>query len=288
MSTAHRAWQQDRPLWFQIPRLLRILWIFTALLLAPWQRRWPFQPGRIHAFVLVRDLHCSLPALVDNFLHQGLLPQHIFLLDSGSTSPACLATLASLAQRGCQWIQLSAAEQRFGPYAPWLSGAVRQLIRASQFPYLVTDPDLALPTTIPNDWLAQLFHTLNDHRYVLKAALPLAIDDITVANSNAIQAHEQAIYRQPGYRLLSRLLLGKQPQAHICTTDTTLALYRPGRLFSTLSIRLSQSYSVHHLPWYHPFCQTPEYHYYQSHKLPFFGEWSSPVQSAVDPAPPSP
>jgi len=277
MPTAHRAWQQDRPLWFQIPRLWRIIWIFTALLLAPWQRRWPFQPRRVQAFVLVRDLHSSLYALVDNLLHQGLLPQHIFLLDSGSTSPACLATLASLAQRGCQLVQLSAAEQRFGPYAPWLSATVRQLISASQLPYLVTDPDLALPTTIPNDWLAQLFQTLNDHRYVLKAALPLAIDDITVTNSNAIQDHEQAIYRQTGYRLLSRLLLGKQPQAHICTTDTTLALYRPGQLFSTFSIRLSSEYSIQHLPWYQHFCLTPEYRYYQRHKLPLFGEWSSPL-----------
>lgn len=275
MTSEQRAWQRSRPLWFRLPRLLRIGWILAAVALGPWQRRWPLAPDRIRALLLVRDLHSPLPGLVENLLQQGLKAEHILLLDSGSTNPACLGTLAALEQSGCRWIRLSQQEQRFGPYAPWLSPRLRAQIHGWRHPYLVSDPDLALPATIPSDWLAQLLRMLNQHRSVLKVALPLAINDITVQNSPTIQAHEQGLHRQPAYRLLSRCLLGKRSEATVCTTDTTLALYRPARFFSTLSIRLHPAYAIRHLPWYSNFCVSSEYHYYQAHKLNLFGEWSS-------------
>lgn len=275
MASEQRAWQRSRPLWFRLPRLLRIGWILAAVALGPWQRRWPLAPDRIRALLLVRDLHSPLPGLVENLLQQGLKAEHILLLDSGSTNPACLGTLAALEQSGCRWIRLSQQEQRFGPYAPWLSPRLRAQIHGWRHPYLVSDPDLALPATIPSDWLAQLLRMLNQHRSVLKVALPLAINDITVQNSPTIQAHEQGLHRQPAYRLLSRCLLGKRSEATVCTTDTTLALYRPAQLFSTLSIRLPLRYAISHLPWYIGFWQSPEYYYYQAHKLNLFGEWSS-------------
>lgn len=275
MASEQQAWKRSRPLWFRLPRLLRIGWILAAVALGPWQRRWPLAPDRIRALLLVRDLHSPLPGLVESLLQQGLKAQHILLLDSGSTNPACLATLATLENTGCSWIRLTPQEQRFGPYALWLSPRLRAEIRGWGYPYFVSDPDLALPATIPSDWLAQLFRMLNQHRSVLKVALPLAINDITVQNSAAIQAHEVGLHRQPAYRLLSRYLLGQSSEATICATDTTLALYRPARFFSTLSIRLHPAYAIRHLPWYSHFCASPEYHYYQDHKLNLFGEWSS-------------
>lgn len=275
MASEQRAWNRCRPLWFRLPRLLRISWIIAAVTLGPWQRRWPLAPDRIRALLLVRDLHSPLPGLVESLVQQGLLAQHILLLDSGSTNPACLATLAALEQSGCRWIRLSQQEQRFGPYAPWLSPRLRAQIRSWRYPYLVSDPDLSLPPTIPSNWLAQLFSMLNHHRSVLKVALPLAIHDITVQNRAAIQAHEQGLHRQPAYRLLTRCLLGQSSEATICATDTTLALYRPARFFSTLSIRLPLAYAIRHLPWYSDYCAAPEYKYYQAHKINLFGEWST-------------
>lgn len=275
MPSEQRAWKRSRPLWFRLPRLFRIGWILAAVALGPWQRRWPLDPERTRALLLVRDLHSPLPGLVESLLQQGLRAEHILLLDSGSTSPTCLATLESLEQRGCRWIRLFPHEQRFGPYAPWLSPRLRAQIRSWGYPFLVSDPDLALPATIPSDWLAQLFRILNQNRSVLKVALPLAINDITVQNSDAIKAHEQGLHRQPAYRLLTRCLLGKSSEATVCTTDTTLALYRPAPFFSTLSIRLPLRYAIRHLPWYSEFCSSTEYRYYQAHKLALFGEWSS-------------
>lgn len=274
MASEQRAWKRSRPLWFRLPRLLRIGWILAAVALGPLQRRWPLAPDRIRALMLVRDLHSPLPALVESLVQQGVLTDHILLLDSGSTNPACLATLAALEQSGCRWIRLSPQEQCFGPYAPWLSPRLRAQIRSWRYPYLVSDPDLALPATIPSDWLTQLLSMLNQHRSLLKVALPLVISDITVQNSAAIKAHEEGLNHQPAYRLLSRCLLGKSSEATICTTDTTLALYRPAQFFSTLSLRLPLRYAIKHLPWYNHFCACPEYHYYQDHKLNLFGEWS--------------
>jgi len=270
-----RAWKRSRPLWFRMPRLMRIVWILAALVLGLLRRRWPMDPVRIHALLLVRDLHTPLPGLVKSLVQQGLLAQHILLLDSGSTNPVCLASLEDLQQSGCRWIRLSPQEQRFGPYAPWLSSRLRAEICGWHYPYLVSDPDLAFPSSIPNDWLAQLFCMLNQHRSVLKVALPLAISDITVQNSAVIKAHEEGLQRQRAYRLLSRCLLGQRSEATVCTTDTTLALYRPARFFSTLSIRLPLRYAIRHLPWYDEFCTTHEYKYYQAHKFDLFGEWST-------------
>jgi hypothetical protein len=275
MASEHLTWRRSRPLWFRLPRLLRIGWIFASVCFAPWQRRWTLTPEHIRVLLLVRDIHSPLPPLVESLLQQGILPQHIFLLDSGSTNTACLATLAALEQTGCRRIRLSPPEQRFGPYVPWLSPQLNAMIRSWNYPYLVSDPDLAFPATIPSDWLFQLFDMLNKHRSVLKVALPLAISDITVQNSHSIKLHEVALSRQPAYRLLSHFLLGPKSESLICTTDTTLALYRPSPLFSTFSIRLPLRYAITHLPWYDKFCSTPEFHYYQSHKLSLFGEWSS-------------
>ena len=282
MAPEQRVWKRSRPLWFRLPRLLRIGWILVAVALGPWQRRWPLDPDCIRALLLVRDLYSPLPGLVESLLQQGLLTQHILLLDSGSTNPACLATLAALEQSGCRWIRLSPQEQRFGPYAPWLSRRLRAQIRGWRYPYLVSDPDLAIPATMPSDWLAQLFSMLNQHRSVLKVALPLSINEITVENSAAIKAHEVGLRRQPAYQLLTRCLLGQSSEATVCTTDTTLALYRPADFFSTLSIRLPHRYTIIHLPWYHDFCKSAEYHYYQAHKLNLFGEWSS-IQQPLTP-----
>jgi hypothetical protein len=280
MLVERRAWKQSRPLWFCLPRLLRIGWILVAVAVGPLKHRLPFAPNRIRALLLVRDLHSPVPNLVEILVQQGLLAEHILLLDSGSTNPACLATLAALEQNGCRWIRLSPQEQCYGPYAPWLSPRLRAEIRSWRYPFLVSDPDLAVPATIPSDWLAKLFLMLNQHRAVLKVALPLIIDDITVQNSSVIKAHEEALRSQRGYQLLTRLLLGKSSKAVVCTTDTTFALYRPELFFSTLSIRLPLQYSIKHLPWYRDFCELSEYRYYQAHKLGLFGEWSS-FQQAI-------
>lgn len=283
MSSASRDWQACRPLWFRIPRALRIASILAALALAPFRPRWSFEPERIRALILVRDLHSALVPLVEALLAQGLQVNHILLLDSGSTSPGCLETLAGLERRGCRWLRLSPQDQRYGPYAPWLSAPLLKEIHSWRYPYLVSDPDLAVPSTIPSAWLAELLTTLNRHRFILKAALPLAINDLTHPQAAAVIRHERSLHTHPAYRLLSRLFLADHPGAVVSTTDTTLALYRPARFFSTFSIRLPACYEIKHLPWYVSFSKSTEYKYYQSRKCKLFGEWSQEMSPMEDP-----
>jgi len=275
MAKASYTWKNCRPLWFRLPQLCRVFTVFTYVMLAPLRERWVFDPQRIRALILVRDLYSALPDLVNALLAQGLQPNNIIMLDSGSSAPACLASLAALEQRGCRWIRLSPEEEAFGPYAPWLSHTVQGLIRSWRYPYLVTDPDLALSAKMPNDWLSQLFKTLCSHRFVLKVSLPLSIDNLSVPNSSAVVTHEQKLLKQPAYKILTRIFLRNLPGASVCTTDTTLSIYRPSQFFSTLSIRLPSIYELYHLPWYDDYFSSSEYKYYQVHKLSFFGEWSS-------------
>lgn len=275
MASASRDWHACRPLWFRIPRAFRIASILAALALAPLKPRWSFEPERIRALILVRDLHSALVPLVEALLSQGLQLDHIFLLDSGSTSPECIAILGELQSRGCRWLSLSTDDQRYGPYAPWLSTTLQREIHSWRYPFLVSDPDLAIPATIPSDWLSEMFTTLNRHRFALKVALPLAINDLTHPQAAAVIRHEQALDTHCAYRLLTRLFLADRPESVVTTTDTTLALYRPARFFSTFSIRLTPKYQIKHLSWYLSYISTHEYKYYQAHKLKLFGEWSS-------------
>jgi len=268
-------WKKCRPLWFSLPSLCRVFAIFSYLLLSFLRKRWVFDPQRIHVIILVRDLFSALPALIDAFLEQGVLANNIIILDLGSSALPCLDTLTSLEQFGCSWIRLSTYDQSFGPYTPWLSSTVKRLVRSWRYPYVITDPDLFVPSQIPADWLSQLFETLCSKRFALKVALPLSIDKISVENSFSIISHERDLVNKWPYRLLTRLLLRDIPGAYVCPTDTTLAIYRPSCFFSTFSIRLSADYQVEHLPWDSDFCATPEFQYYKAHKLTAFGQWSS-------------
>jgi hypothetical protein len=274
-TTASRAWKRCRPLWFRINTPVRIAWIVASVLLAPLRRRFRFDPARLQAFILVRDLHSPLQGLVSAFAAQGIPLGRITLVDTGCTAPECLAELRRLQELGCPWHRLPPAHQAFGPYSPWLSPVLRHQLQASRYPVLVTDADLAFPAAMPADWLERLFTALNRHRFALKVALPLSTVQLTVAQHEQIVAHEQGLMRHPAYRLLTTLLLRRDPGSAACTTDTTLALYRPAGQFSTLSVRLPHRYAVRHLPWYREFVDTEEFRYYTTHKLALFGEWSS-------------
>lgn len=269
-----KAWICSRPLWFRLPRLFRVCWITFSLILGPFQRRWRFDSHQIRVILLVRDLYSPLPSLVDSFLAQGIKPQHIILIDSGTTQPKCVCVISDLVKIGCRCISLSPNDQSYGPYAAWMTKALRREVNSWQYPYLVSDTDLKFPDEFPEDWLFQLFNTLNSCRSVLKVALPLNIADLSVQNSADIQAHEASLYGSKPYKLLSRLLLPAGSSSVVCTTDTTLALYRPSPFFSTFSIRLGPRFCINHLPWYKHFCISSEFEYYQKHKLPLFGEWS--------------
>ena len=155
------------------------------------------------------------------------------------------------------------------------------MVHSWRYPFIVSDPDLLLPDSLPDDWLHTMFNTLIKYKYIAKSSLPLSLDSIDVANKEFILEHEISLVRNPLYRALTYLLIGCLDGLAICATDTTFSLYRPLRSFSTFSIRLPPSYSIKHLPWYSYYISRPEYCYYYSHKLSHFGHWSSASNNSL-------
>ena len=279
-STATRVsqkWRLCRPLWFRIGVAGRILWIAFSFITSRFRPVYVFDPLRIRVFILVRDLYSPLDGLVKSFQLQGIPLNLITFVDTGSTLPDCLNELQRLESLGCSWIRLEHSEQMYGPYSIWLVDRLKQVIRSQKYPYIVTDSDLEIPSSVREGWLKEMFTVLNTCKYSAKTSLPLAINDIDVSERIQIQDREIGVRDHFIYRLLSLLTLRNLPGCVACTTDTTLSLYRPGLWFSTLSIRLPVKYSIRHLPWYQSFVESSQFKYYVAKKLPLFGEWSSVV-----------
>jgi len=276
-SKRQLSWKDSRPLWFRLNRLGRVIWILSLLVSSILRKKWRYEPERVQAIILVRDIHSTLEGLVNALVEQGIAIQNIVLLDTGTTSEAAVEELQRLQSTGCQYLRLDAEEQTYGPYAPWMSRKVRHMIARTSYPYIVTDPDIRFPETISQAWLYRLLEAMNSYRSVSKVALPLSLKEIDVDERERIKLHERQLARHWMYKSVGSLMGIEEMKGVICSTDTTLALYRPNQWFSTFSIRLSEEYEILHMPWYKGFIKTVEYLYYQEKKLKVFGEWSTIV-----------
>jgi hypothetical protein len=265
----------NRPCWFRLPTALRLLWLFWSLITAPLRIRYSWQPNRLHAVLIVRDLYSPLPSLVQELHAEGIPYSQILLLNTGTTAQPCLDMLKHLQQMGCRILKASSSSLSQGPYGIWLDPSLVLPADFWGYPFVLSDPDLDL-TVVPRGWLRTLMQVLNQHRWTSKIALGLRTDDITVPAVEAVKHWEEQLSTRFPYNLLNTLLPRPQMPSRICTTDTTLALYRPLRAFTTLSIRLEGEYQIRHLPWYILFSETHEFAYYQAHKSSSFGHWSSP------------
>lgn len=262
------------PCWFRLPPGLRLLWLLWAMISAPFRRSYAWQPDQLHAVLIVRDLYSPLPALVDELHSEGIPYAQIILLNSGSSAPSCLDLLEQLQHRGCRILMASPGSLAQGPYGIWLDTSLALPAGFWKYPFVLSDPDLDL-SGLPHGWLRILLQLLNRQRWTSKIALGLRTDDLTAPEVDAVRHWEQQLSQRFPYGLLNRLIRSQVLPTRICTTDTTLALYRPLRSFTTLAIRLEGPYRIRHLPWYTAFAQTQEYAYYQRHKQPAFGHWSS-------------
>lgn len=228
----------------------------------------------LHAVLIVRDLYTPLSPLISEIHAEGVPYSNIVLLNSGSTSAACLSKLKAIASLGCRVLTIQPSSLRFGPYVLWLDRTLQLPDTFWSFPFLLTDPDLDL-AGLPRGWLRILLNGLNEYRWATKIGLGLRTDDLSLPLFNdVIRWEEQLSHRFP-YGFLNNLFHLTPHPSRICPTDTTLCLYRPQRQFSTLAIRLEGPFQVRHLPWYPSFVITEEYSYYQNHKDPGIGMWST-------------
>ena len=223
-TTASLQWRLCRPLWFRIGVLGRISWIVLSFITSQLRPVYVYDPLRIRVFILVRDLFSPLNDLVESFQLQGIPLNLITLVDTGSTLPDCLDELQRLESYGCTVFRLETSEQRYGPYCIWLVDRLRHFIRLQNYPYIVTDSDLEIPSSVREGWLKEMFTVLNTCKYPAKTSLPLAINDIDVSERIQIQDREIGVRDHFIYRLPSLLTLRNLPGCVACTTDTTLSL----------------------------------------------------------------
>lgn len=263
----------NRPHWFECSKLERMLVIASYILSSPFRRKWPYSPSSVKVYLLVRDVYSPLVDIITNLLEQGVLRSNILILDNGSTSLSCFEAFKSLANQGIKCLRVPDDYERYGPYAFWIKNSLHQ-IDFPEYPFIVTDVDLAFPREVPSDWLAQMFRYLSAYPQVPKVSLSLSLSNLSVPTASSIIRHEVKLFTRPLYRLLSFLFIRSDLPGSFVTTDTTFSLYRPRQPFSTFSIRLPYPYTLRHLPWYSGFIHSKEYEYYMLNKLSSFGHWS--------------
>lgn len=261
-------------MWLRAPQPIRILYIAYRFCTAAARRSWRYEPNKIIAIVIVRDLYSNLCHLVEELTSQGINTNNIWLIDAGTTNQQCLGVLDNLRIQGCKTIKPSGKALTSGPYVAWIDGKVKKELRKIDYPFILTDPDLRFKDSCPRDWLKKAFDTLMKHRYVAKVGLPLCTSDIDPEISDLIISNQTALYRHWFFRRASDVLLEKDTEGHICAIDTTMALYRPKSAFSTFAIRMNERYKVEHLPWKIKFRRSKEFQYYCNHKQSDIGEWS--------------
>ena len=270
---ASRKFVSTRPIWFTGGRAHRLYQLFLLALRSRKRPVYDYDVTRILVFLLSRDLYSNLAPIIDKCTSAGVLSNNICILDLGTSSDECKAAYRSYQLRGINAVSVPKDSQAFGPYVAWLDKTIYEMLKANDYPYIVSDADLRFPATYPDDWLQRMFYLLNEQKLFTKVSLPLKVDDIDVENRSAIVRHESGLGSSLVYYLL-RLFVNVPSACRICQTDTTFSLYRPGLEFSTLSLRMESSYEILHMPWYKSFVDTQEYEFYQRNKRTEFGMWS--------------
>ncbi len=233
-----------------------------------WSSIWSaplYNAERLQVFVINKNYFSTLAPLVKAFKNAGIKYSNIYIIDMGSTSPATIREYTYLRSNGVRIITPSSL--RFGPYTIWKHFTF-MAVKQWPYPFLVTDSDICLPDSLPNDWLERLYDVLVRTPHILKTSLELDLNNIDCPRKNEVVLHESNL--KAG---LIRALLSLEAIGRFQGTDTTISLYKPFPYFSHLSIRLNKPYCALHLPWYTSFLSSNEYKFYSEKRDPHIGDW---------------
>lgn len=260
--------------------------------------------GHVPIFVLHRDRHTMLRRLVASLravIDTRLTPFVVFVHDMQSSNPETLRALDELQKASAeaatpadlrvivhrdQTVESALADAiardptlGFDARVNIVLNSVRQSIeqylqthRGVQY-YVVTDPDVELPTGMPGDVLALAALLLERFPTATLVAPGLRTDDLpqSTCRSHLVRFHESGFWEglphSIGVGHVRRYFSVPMP------VDTTFAMYRRSFPFSRLNwgVRLHHPYVIRHLPWYEPLARanwTAEARYYVDHALP--------------------
>lgn len=123
-----------RPLWLRVPQPIRILYILYRLFTASSRKTWGYDPNKIIAIVIVRDLYSNLRHLADMLTAEGVKTNNIWVIDNGTTNQECLNVLEDLRIQGCKTIKPDGKAIKSGPYVAWIDGKVKTALRKINYP----------------------------------------------------------------------------------------------------------------------------------------------------------
>lgn len=181
----------------------------------------------------------SIRNLINVLIKRGFYK--IVILDNHSSYPQLLEYYDELKQN--PKITLHLLDKNLGHMALWLKKDL--LKKYSDGYFVLTDPDMMIEESVPNDFMKIFIKLLNKHINVRKVGFSLRIDDIPdyYPNKEKVIGWEQQFWKE------------KEKNGHfIARIDTTFALYRPSFIYDSngfeSAIRTNAPYIVKHLGWY--------------------------------------
>lgn len=150
-------------------------------------------------------------------------------------------------------------DKNYGHKVFWDCGKFKDVIKNSM--YIVTDPDIEPNKNLPKDFIIDMYRVLGEHKNLTKVGFAIRKDDLPDTKiAKALQQYESRYWVHP--------VKDKKLELYCALTDTTFALYRPGK-FDVYgydfyyAIRIAGDFTCRHLPWYKdPNHQTTEDKYY--------------------------
>lgn len=181
----------------------------------------------------------SIRNLINTLIKRGF--HQIVILDNLSTYPPLLEYYERL--KSNPKITMHLLDENLGHMALWLRKDILQKYGDGYF--VLTDPDILIEDSVPNDFMHVFIKLLNKHITVRKVGFSLKIDDIPdyYPNKEKVKNWEEQFWKE------------KEQNGHfIARIDTTFALYRPTFIYDAngfeSAIRTKTPYSIKHLGWY--------------------------------------
>lgn len=212
----------------------------------------------IPVFIVNRNRHAALKSLVEWLKDCGT--RNVCILDNSSTYGPLLDWYGKLSTD----VRLVRFDANLGPWVFWK----KNLHKALDMPYVMSDSDLIPADFCPSDLISRLQETLCRFPDAQKVGPSLRIDNLT---SNYTQAEtafkwESQFWERP-----------IAPGLFSAPVDTTFAMYAPNVEFSCdiRNIRLGYPYTMEHTPWLvDDSALSHEEQYYRTNTSSEYSHWS--------------
>jgi hypothetical protein len=220
------------------------------------------------AFVIFRDRVSYAKQCVASLREAGL---DVHIIDHGSTYPPAMDWITLDIDLGVGRVHRYTNRH---PQELWRTWGLREYVEPGER-FIVTDCDVVVDESCPNDWVEQLEDILRRYPNRRKVGLGLRTDDLPdhYQHRRKVIEWEHQHWMNP--------VEGNPPYLYGAAVDTTLALYQPLDVFASFSLgpalRTGYPYMARHLSWYEDSSNpSNEQRWYEQHMNRDFSHWIAP------------